>query len=441
MLVKGVAAAVTWTAVGMVAVRWTRAPNEKRKLTATACWALVALAIAFTIWLPPVSSGLDRVTRVPNLAQWLWNACVLVTGYFVDTFLDMLEQDIPGSRGRRVGRCVVLGVALCLMAFFLWQAGLRRDVADFTPEALGAIPPPALVAYQLVYALTFSIIVWRLLFFAGRDARASRDVIVKLGTSLTTLGAGAALVYFAARMPLLLLMPQTGLSFALQGIEQSSMVIAALGTVCGASCPVWGRHVRLRKVSQHVDVTLTVWQLRGLWRTLAAAAPDTVLPTAMTPLSALLRPHEMDVLLTRRVIEILDARRMVLNSNAAAATTETVQVPTTWSSATPPPVTRTFPHVPSPSRRRDRNEPQSAQDEEMNIAAWMRTAAHAEAQLMARALNWRSSSSEEVFRSPGQPISVPLFEAATFHEQVRYLKQLAVELRRVEEQTRAPSAT
>lgn len=445
MPMKGVAAVVTWTAVVMVAVRWTRAPNEKRKLTATACWALVALAVAFTIWLPAVSSGLDRVTRVPNLAQWLWNGCVLVTGYFVDQFLDILEQGVPGSRRRRVGRRVVLGVALCLMALLLWQARLRRDVADFTPEALGTIPSPALIAYQLVYALTFSIIVWRLLVFAGRDARTSRDVIVKVGTSLTALGAAAALVYFAARLPLLVLMPQTRLSFALQGIEQSSMVVAAFGTVCGTSCPVWGRHMRLRKVFHHADVTLTVWQLRGLWRTLTAAAPGTVLPTAMTPLSALLRPHEMDVLLTRRVIEILDARRMVLNSNAAAKMHESMRRSTTWGSTPPPPL----PPLPRASprdtvrrhERRDRVEPQSAGEAAANDADWVRHTARVEAHVLAQALNWRSPSSQRISSLPGQPVAAPLFEAVTLQEQIRYLKLLAVELRRVEKQARAAPVT
>jgi hypothetical protein len=62
---------------------------------------------------------------------------------------------------------------------------------------------------------------------------------------------------------------------------------------------------------RQLRMLVAYWRLRSLWRTLVAEAPAVILPVPVRWQSALFEPETLDLLLYRRVIEILDAWRQL----------------------------------------------------------------------------------------------------------------------------------
>ncbi|HEV2236609.1 MAG TPA: MAB_1171c family putative transporter [Ktedonobacterales bacterium] len=424
MIPAVLSAALIWAATLVALPRYLHARHDVR--LAAAWRAIALLAAAMSLLVPAVGRPVDRLLRLPNASHWVANGLVLGTAHAVDEFLYALEHGTAGTRARRLVTLGMLLSAVGLLALLLWRARLTTEVATFTPATLGRVPP-SLVGYQLVYALPFCAVAVRLAQSGWRYARTSRDVTVSLGATLSAVGALWAIAWFLLGFVALMLPPTR----ALFGLPVLCSVMAVLCTTVGVTLPVWSRRVGLHALLQQAATLRSVLRLQSLWRQVTAAVPEAVLPTTLSVREAFGHPEDLDLLLNRRVVEILDARRYLLAG--------------TW----PPPVAATSAaarQTVARSRRgvdagRETNRlirMGSPREEAVLVAA-----ADAEARALARALVLRtraaSRSSTVVLPTSGDAIEpsgphlggAVAYQPPTFEDQVRYLEQIATALRRV----------
>lgn len=204
-------------------------------------------------------------------------------------------------------------VTLPVLALLLLSAGVRVE----DPALNHRRGIAALAAYELVYAGVLAYLVAAFMVNAARYAQRSRERIIVLGMSLIIAGAGFALFYcgLIALLALLSILPApASLALPLYAAQHLSRSCAVALAFAGATIPSWSRKLGVEAVLRHTSATVACWRLGPLWRELTAAYPEIVLPAPLTWRAALLHPAMMELLLTRRVVEILDARRMLVAS-------------------------------------------------------------------------------------------------------------------------------
>jgi hypothetical protein len=201
----------------------------------------------------------------------------------------------------------------------------------------------------------------------------------------------------------------------------------------------------LQALSRHLATCLSARRLEPLWEALSTAEPDTVLPISLTWRAALLHPEDMDLLLTRRVVEILDARRVILSerTNLAAQTLDNVSG---VGSATSDATTRARMREKSAPRMPARSDASEVKEERRNLVL----AARKEADRLAVALGYAAdavyrqedrtttsaregkANTAAVIERVGPHVNVnePYYHAMTFADQVHYLESVASHLRR-----------
>lgn len=430
MVPSVLSASLSWAATLVALPRYLHARHDVR--LAAAWRAIALLAAAMTLTIPAIGRAVDRLVQLPNASHWLANALVLGTAQAVEEFLYALDHGTAGSRSRRlVAFGLYVGVA-GMLALLLWRAHLTTEVFAFTPATLGHVPP-TLIGYQLVYALAFSAVAVRLAQCGWRYARTSRDVTVSLGAALSAVGALWAVAWFGVGFVALALPPAT--SRALFGAQSLCSVMAVLCTTGGATLPLWSRRVGLHALLLQAATLHSLVRLQPLWRELTAAVPDVVLPTTLSIPAAVRSPENLELLLNRRVIEILDARRDLLtSSNSASRSADIANMSGSPMSGredargsvavggTPPDP------IPSGTWR----------DQVLMLAA-----ACVEARALAQAIALRTQGASLGVGDALRPsatqsgLSVPRSGAAvayqprTFDDQVRYLEQVAVASRRL----------
>jgi hypothetical protein len=141
--------------------------------------------------------------------------------------------------------------------------------------------------------------------------RATNDATVKLSAALDIVGAAWAIVYLVATLLEVVLPASASVATRLNTSIQVSILFAVVFLLAGTTIPSWGPRVGVPALIRQVRMLVAYRRLRTLWRTLVAEAPAVILPVPVRWQSALFEPETLDLLLYRRVIEILDAWRQL----------------------------------------------------------------------------------------------------------------------------------
>lgn len=320
-------ATIAWAVVLSTApryVRYRRMHEGNARARIVAYWrTLVLAAAALSISIPAVYVTLDRGIGLPNAAQWMEDALILTAFVTIDAFFAAHETTPEGGDVRREERTsrlcrpavirVVLVVTLPVLALLLLSAGVRME----DPALNRRRGIAALAAYEMLYAGALAYLIATFTVNAARYARRSRERIIVLGILLMIAGAGFALLYcgLIALLALVSVLPApTSLALPLYAAQHLSRSCTVALAFAGATIPSWSRKLRVEAILRHASTTMSCWRLGPLWRELTAAYPEIVLPAPLAWRAALLDPTRMDLLLNRRVVEILDARRMLVAS-------------------------------------------------------------------------------------------------------------------------------
>jgi hypothetical protein len=118
-------------------------------------------------------------------------------------------------------------------------------------------------------------------------------------------------VYLVATLLEVVLPANVSVAARLNTTIQVSILFAVVFVLAGSTIPSWGSRVGVPALMRQVPMLVAYWRLRSLWRTLVAEAPAVILPVPVRWQFALFEPETLDLLLYRRVIEILDAWRQL----------------------------------------------------------------------------------------------------------------------------------
>jgi hypothetical protein len=365
---------------------------------------MLLLALALTGLIPAVYVVLDQLLHLPNAARWIANALVLGAAYYVDTFFTALtlRQRAAQRRGRLL--LGVLALTLAAMAVLLWRAHLTVELPNFTPQKRNG----ALVGYRLVFLAFLSFVALRTIRAANHYRRVTPARIIKMGMTVNLLGALWVLGYIATAVGVVLA-PAPPVDAWFQSGVQICSVLAMLCIAVGSTLPLWGKYVPGALLLRHLRTLRTYRRLRPLWRLVTAAAPAVVLPLALPWRRALLAPRAMELLVNRQVIEILDARRLLLQPQRQNGTMGAGEA--------------------SPSHRDSgAAETVGTPEERAQCVEDLHQLAQAEAQLLVSTL--------ERWNTGATPATAPVtcYEPATYEEAVRYLVAVADALHRVRRQ-------
>lgn len=475
MLTIPVSATIAWSIVLATLPRYVRHRSDVR---VAAYWHTVALvALALTCSVQPLYETIDHVLRLPNAARWLSNALLLLAAYTIDGFFYMLAHasNTPGTpelpeerqerRRVRLWGLVPLVLVTTGMAALLWRANLHAESLEFTFSRV----MPLLVAYRLLFLAYFVFVVLRFIGHAWLYRRITPDASIKVGMGLSVVAGYSALAYAAISI-LIILTPDTLVVVkAFDPLLNVCIVVTVGFGMIGSTFPLWGRRIGALALCTHLSAVLSYWRLKSLWRAVTSAAPEVVLPTWLTWSDALMHPAEMELLLNRRIIEILDARRALLTPIAPRAAVEAIR--TGWRDelpmtdvaspvAGPGRASGQLPHPPDlpdltmPSRSTvavsRRELARLARQEALRLGAVLderRATRDGERQFNATQGNATQrldpASPGLVSSSPGarggteRKRNEPLYRPSTFVEQVRYLESVAAALRGLRYRQRA----
>ena len=305
LLLPVVPAGLTWLTAVYTGRSYLRARQDPR---VAAYWhSTVLLAAALTVVVPAVYLAIDRALGLPNSARWIGNSLILLAAYRQDALYTAMPGGTPHAWRRHRRLLVYLVLTLALMAWMLTLAHLRVSTPSF--DVLSVSQP--LIAYRLLYLAFFTLVLARMITSCLHYLRASQDATVKLAMVLDVVGAGWAIIYLLATLLEVLLPANASAAARLNTTIQICILLAVVFILAGSTVPTWGPRAGVPALMRQLRMLLAYWRLRSLWRVLVAEAPTVVLPVPGRWHSALFSPETLDLLLYRRVIEILDAWRQL----------------------------------------------------------------------------------------------------------------------------------
>ena len=427
------ATGLAWAATVLTTVRFLRRRGDAR--LAAHWWTVLLLTLSLTLTIPSVHLSLDHVLRLPNAAFWLTDALALGSAYMADTFFYALAHGAEYLRWHRPWFLATLALALVVMAVALWRLGLRTDLM---PLHLPRVDP-ALVAYRLVFLAFLGVVIVRVIGSAVHYRRRTADPLVKIGMSFLLVAGVWGFIYLICSLATALLPATVPLAQMLNAWLEVSVFMGILCLAVATLVPQWGTRLGIPALARHLDAVRAYWRLRPLWRALTQVCPEVVLPLSFSRRAALWHPQELDLLLRRCVIEILDVRRLLLapasHTHAQAGWILTGDAARMDDGDVFPRDTlsrdaRTTRHrggwpapqavgIPDPLGQRTWQAPELEQ------------LAHSEARLLVRHLNRdRRSRTPDALRA-AVPLPIPaLHQPATFEEAISYLQQVAAACRR-----------
>jgi hypothetical protein len=307
-LLYGAPPALLWAAVigKLPAVR--RRPNDP---VLRGYWlAMLSLAGAVTVIIPPVQLAIDRASGVTDLALLLRHTLALCTGCAAQAFL--LYSSYPQAQADpKVRRQVwALLATLLAMAALFWVGKAHHDEFDLLRG--NTITWPVLLYWLLWLGYMGSALVnaARLL---GRWARlSSGNVLLSRGLRLISVGAAIGLGYVGYHLVILAASrfgwPPRHLLGDPQLIIQGLTIASQLCLVVGLTMPAWGPRVGLPKLLRWVDQYRGLRRLYPLWRELCEAFPEVALEPPTGVWRDRRRLRGLEFWLTRRIGEIHDAQ-------------------------------------------------------------------------------------------------------------------------------------
>ena len=259
------------------------------------------VAVGMTLSVPAVGSAVDRAAGLPELWRVLAHICVMGVVASAETQLVMLAYPPEQARRRIAFRIWVSVSAAAVLVVLYSVASMRPGSVTLNVEDARI---PAVSAYLLVYLAAFvwySVDIMRL---AWRFARSTPRPWSRRGLRLAAIGASFGFLYCLNKGAFIV---GYWIGFRPTGEKAITAILILLLVVfcaAGFTLPAWGPSIDVvrRWASRRRSYRL----LYPLWRDLVQASPNLVLDGQLDHGRAPLRG--VDFALTRRVVEICDAR-------------------------------------------------------------------------------------------------------------------------------------
>jgi len=268
------------------------------------CSTLLCFALAMTILLPPLSSGLDRLTGVANLARFLGNAVGLVAVWQAQAFMAYLNH--PEERAQSHVRWAgwLLLIALAVMASVFALAPVKHEASDFWRQYRAA---PFMPVYRYAFLAYLGAALVHAAHLSWRNAGIADSPALIVGLRLVTVGCIFGLVYVAEA--LLVVSVHLGLDgFLPYANEVAQLFVAsAVGcTVVGLTLPAWGSRVGIPALYEWGCRYRAYRRLYPLWAVLYRTVPTIALFPPRSALDDAFVVRDLQFRLYRRVVEIRD---------------------------------------------------------------------------------------------------------------------------------------
>lgn len=283
-----------------------RLPAARGSAIKRSLWlAIASLALALTVDLPPIAVRIDHWTGLNALSTLLKHLIgILSCTAVLDWVLALTQPKRPGALLRHRYRIAVATAAGLAVMFFL----IPRRETDYEFTYLGSVDAAATI-YLMIFEIYLGIAMATVCRMCWAAAARARRGFLKSGLVLLTAGTLLGVGYAIARSVLMTveLIEHRTPAIAAQTtawtdrLQALAIVLILLGTAVPTAEAGW-RTVRGYR---------TLFALRPLWSRLTEAAPGVVLGEAPTARGDLMSLRDLDMRVSRRVIEIRDARLLL----------------------------------------------------------------------------------------------------------------------------------
>ncbi|WBB81251.1 hypothetical protein O7606_07705 [Micromonospora sp. WMMD882] len=297
-ILYAVCAVAGWFAFGYLLRLHHRQPGQAR---GAICVALGAFAAGITLAVPPLATGIDQASGLPNLAKVVSHGCAMTIAASAEIML--LHLALPAATAAaRAQRWVWV-----TSGAFLAMVGLFGHTLTYATPVLLTVEyatDPVVTAYLLIFMLVgffayctdITRLCWRFARICGRPW-------LRRGLRLTAVGAAFALLYSTNKIVYLVAYRSGYQPVGERQIASVLVTVSALLMMVGLTMPAWGP---ILTITRRWDDFRSYRRLEPLWRDLVAVLPELELDTSLRrPLGAV---RDIDYALTRRVAEISDGR-------------------------------------------------------------------------------------------------------------------------------------
>ena len=254
--------------------------------------------LAAILYFPGVEEAMAQWTGIAQLSLWLSNMCSLIAVYCsLRFFRSMRYAHDPTSP--LLGRSLYSVMALMTVAILLANGDVVPNGQPLHSLSWSLILYRLLDILSLGYCTTALVLLW------VHQARLTRDGALRTGLILFLGGGGFAVLWLALNLPLMMTLRSDPASLLLNQWYGAALAGEGVCFMLGAIIPLVG--MPRSAVGTPVHAMFLYYRLYPLWRDLTAAVPRVILPLSTEERAALWRTAELDVLLYRRVIELLDA--------------------------------------------------------------------------------------------------------------------------------------
>lgn len=263
--------------------------------------AFAFVGVGMTLSVPAVGSSLGNATGLPELWRVLAHICVMGLVACAETQLVMLAFPPEQARRKIVFRLWASSAAAVALLTLFGVANLRPDPVTLNVEDARV---PVVTAYLLVYLAAFVWYTVDIVRLAWRFARLTPRPWSRRGLRGAAIGAGFGFLYCVNKAAFIV---GYWIGFQPSGEKTISAILILLSCIfcaVGFTLPAWGPRIDIAR--RWATRRRSYRRLYPLWRDLLQTTPDLVLDHRLDHGRAPLRG--VDFALTRRVVEICDAR-------------------------------------------------------------------------------------------------------------------------------------
>lgn len=303
------AALVSCAGIAYATIKYVRVRHDFYLRNAWRGTLLLALGLILSVH--AVTTGVDRAIGVPNAARWLENTLIACSGYCADLVHVAMVRGIAASRRQHRWVLAWLAAVIIALALLLWRAHVP-ELASFALPS----PNPWLILYRFVWLSYLTFIIARLIRYNRRFGQITPNPVIRLTTLMMELAGAFALGVIATTMAEPLLPAASPALYPVRFLLE----LCVLGMACSfifSTLPTWNPRLGGPTVARIVVGASAYWRLSPLWRAVTGAVPEVVLPVAAPWRETLRHPTDVDLLVQRRVVEILDGWRALLGGDPA----------------------------------------------------------------------------------------------------------------------------
>ena len=280
--------------VKLHALHWRlRDPDQRAN-----CASLLAVALAMTVFHPPVYRAIDRAAGMPNFSRLLGNSLGVVSAWAFQPVIIRLLHDRAHKRGI-LGSGWLMVATIAMMALLFFRASVPVEAPmDFQARYSAA---PYTAEYRLVLLAYIGILIVQIFLRSLRNGRVIGSIpqsYLRLQARVQTIGWGLGVAYASLECGYIAL--------AVVGIVSphaypTTLAYTLFAGGCGAllsggllGAYHWGGQYRTYRL------------LYPLWRDLYHATPGIALDPPHSVRADMLTLRNLDLRLYRRVTEIRD---------------------------------------------------------------------------------------------------------------------------------------